>query len=64
MGGLTVIEWGELIADALPEMTLFIKIERTDYDKPDQRKFSLSWPGCPERLTRVKEKFEDENIGC
>jgi tRNA threonylcarbamoyladenosine biosynthesis protein TsaE len=64
MGGLTVVEWGELIADALPEMTLFIKIERTDYDKPDQRKFSLSWPGCPERLTRVKEKFEDENIGC
>ncbi|NLW11515.1 MAG: tRNA (adenosine(37)-N6)-threonylcarbamoyltransferase complex ATPase subunit type 1 TsaE [Clostridiaceae bacterium] len=57
MGGLTVIEWGDLIAPALPEHTLFIRLLQTDPSRPEQRRFCLSWPACPERLLVLKERF-------
>lgn len=63
MGGLAVIEWGDLIAQALPEHTLYIRLLQTDPARPEQRRFCLSWPGCPERLLALKERFYEDS-GC
>lgn len=57
MGGLCVIEWGDMIAPALPEHTLYIRLLQTEPSKPEQRRFCLSWASDPDRLLALKERF-------
>ena len=52
-GGVCAVEWGSLIADLLPEHTLWICLKQTGPEQPEQRRIELFWPGCPERLEEL-----------
>jgi tRNA threonylcarbamoyladenosine biosynthesis protein TsaE len=51
--GVCVVEWGSLIADALPLQTLQIELHQVDPEQPDLRRIEISWPGQPERLAAL-----------
>jgi tRNA threonylcarbamoyladenosine biosynthesis protein TsaE len=59
MGGLSVIEWGRIIADAMPEQTLYIWLYQIGPEQPDQRRILVEWPFCPERLNQLKKTWEE-----
>jgi tRNA threonylcarbamoyladenosine biosynthesis protein TsaE len=48
-GGISLVEWGSLIRDVLPERTLSVCLQ-TDPDQPDLRRVAMSWPARPECL--------------
>jgi tRNA threonylcarbamoyladenosine biosynthesis protein TsaE len=56
-GGVCVIEWGDRIADILPPSTLTILIRLTGPDTPQQRLFSLTWPGHAVELQQLERSF-------
>lgn len=59
MGGVCVVEWGTLIAEALPRRTLQIRLWQTGPDTdPDQRRIELTWPAQPDRLNRLSQLLQ------
>lgn len=59
MGGLSVIEWGKLISEALPGQTLYISLFQISPDLPEQRKVVLEWPLCLERLSQLEKAWKE-----
>ena len=60
-GGVCVIEWGQLIRDALPARTITLGLHQAvGCHHPDQRLLSLVWPvpADSQRLDNLRKKWE------
>ena len=55
---VTVIEWGDIVADILPKTALAIAFVRTP-DNADQRQITISYP---ETLAPLIEKLENNRV--
>ncbi len=59
--GVSVIEWGEVIADILPTQTLYILLSQQDLNQPDSRQIEITWPGCPDRLAALIQRLKEDD---
>lgn len=62
-GGVCVLEWSGLVAEALPPDTLQITLRLPDPDCPDRRRIELTWPGRPDRLAELERMWHDADPG-
>ena len=51
--GVILIEWADRVADALPEQTVWIRIERQDETDIDRRRITVTWPEGDERFADI-----------
>jgi tRNA threonylcarbamoyladenosine biosynthesis protein TsaE len=42
--GVSVVEWGNTIADILPRRTIILRLTRSSDSRPQQRKIAIVWP--------------------
>jgi tRNA threonylcarbamoyladenosine biosynthesis protein TsaE len=59
--GVSVIEWGEVIADILPPQTLYILLLQQDLNQSDSRRIEITWPGCPDRLATLIRRLKEDD---
>lgn len=50
--GVSVIEWGDLISDILPERTIWLRIAAVE-GAPQSRRISIKWPGGKEMIAAL-----------
>ncbi len=54
-GGVCVLEWGGLVADILPPRTLLIRFSQPDFDRPQTRRISITWPAGETKLAAMTD---------
>lgn len=57
--GVSVVEWGSIIAGVLPARTLQIRLIQSGPDHPDWRLIEMIWPGSPERLAKLISRMKE-----
>ncbi|MEA4889678.1 MAG: tRNA (adenosine(37)-N6)-threonylcarbamoyltransferase complex ATPase subunit type 1 TsaE [Clostridiaceae bacterium] len=52
-GGVCVLEWGDLVADILPPLALVIRFSQIDFNRPQTRLITITWPAGEAKLAAV-----------
>lgn len=62
---ISVIEWGSVVEDILPDDAIGITLESRNSQKPDTRHIKISWPGKSSILYELlKEAIKNADSGC